>query len=338
MKECDEIQAKMLGYIECELSDDMCQDIESHLDKCCICKEELKALRLTRQKIMKFEVDDPGSQFWDSFPDQVLASAKQEQRAQEVSGSTKVVPIRASRPPVYIFAQAAAILIVAGSILLFVFDGQNESALDSTSVLQAEHQVQQNRAEIASTLLFQSGQHFGFSQTASATVLFFQIGTLYAETSALILGHDRELIAQQFERLNALVDRLPESSKAVSALSAFRDTGSDTYSKSETLTSFSQFHTLLEQFAVDAGEEELLLFRTGVALFETAVDVVAGNPLAARRSTLERTLGQFKQYHYPPGVERQLSGLIGLMGQETLSDRDKHRLLNHVKALQALLG
>ena len=68
-RNCKEIRAELLDYIEQEMPMDERQRVAEHLAECHNCKEEYKGLRAMLNKAKNLAVEDPGEEFWRQLPE-----------------------------------------------------------------------------------------------------------------------------------------------------------------------------------------------------------------------------------------------------------------------------
>ncbi|CAL2102659.1 zf-HC2 domain-containing protein [Tenacibaculum sp. 190130A14a] len=120
--DCNQIQDKLIDYIEKQLSQDEMNTIETHLESCNSCKEELEHTRKLLSFFSSDSMEVPSKQLKANF-EKMLHEEIEKQ-------GPKVIPIRSNTPWKTYIRIAASILIVISAYLI----GQQSSNHNSSNI------------------------------------------------------------------------------------------------------------------------------------------------------------------------------------------------------------
>lgn len=84
-RNCEQIQAQLLDYIEREMSSDDRERVSEHLAQCHNCNMEYEGLRAMLNTTRNLPIDDPGEEFWRQLPQKVLEEVRQHKKNAAVS-------------------------------------------------------------------------------------------------------------------------------------------------------------------------------------------------------------------------------------------------------------
>jgi len=321
---CEAARAELLDYVEDELDTVARESLQEHLATCEGCSEELREIERLRSALRRERVPDPGTAFWEKFPDQVWRAYQAEVSAVSRSGwaawaANALARIGWTAAPGAWMPAAAALVAVVGVALFFAL----QTGTPGIGAFQAKIRGGENLALVQRSLAgLPADNRFAFS--APGKVDFFRIGHEYAASLAFAAGGDSEaarlrLVAIAELGASGRFAELARGSPSVSQIAALEPE--------------------LVQMAARAGARETALFRVAGWLANISLALAARDKAALREAAPEvlRLRRDLEPGGAPPGALRDLDALGRLLASSDLSDRDYAEAARLIREIQLML-
>ncbi|MGE3539089.1 MAG: hypothetical protein AB7N91_16860 [Candidatus Tectimicrobiota bacterium] len=180
---------------------------------------------------------------------------------------------------------------------------------------------------------------FGFTPP-SRQVLYFQLGTWYAETLAYVRSHDLARTSQRLLLLRQVGSLLPAATPLIEYLEEVASLLQRQPSSGVAATWLALWETVVTDILLRSQEDEgLLWFQTGATLVNLTLASAAGDRAALQQPTRLSAFAQaLPRWTVPPHVSPALARLAGLLAQPSLTEPELREVRQLAQTLQQLLS
>lgn len=325
---CQNAQAQLPDYVEHGIDPARRAMLQAHLDACPRCRRELHEIETLRTMLAGADVADPGTAFWDTFPDRVWQSYRAERSAPQRLGfiariRQTLVRRHIATPRVWVPAMAIAALV---AIFVGWYVPQSANRSDIAAFQARIHGGGESLALLARRNAQQVpvANQFAFS-AAPQRVNYFRIGHVYAESLVYAANGDLETARQ---RLTAIAESLGDGAE-VAQLAR----------NEPSRRRIEAIEPELARLAAAGGTHALALFRAGAWLNNAALAAAARDRTALRAAApeIQRLRHELDSADTSPGALRELGALAELLANGDLSDHDYARIARLIRDVQSLL-